>query len=556
MNEQINAVVTQLNDQIKINNHESQNSKLITDIMTNVFLNEMNQIDPSQRKRFYQKLSLKFHPDKESQEPFMQVLRSKGLELLPQQLLNDISRDELESAVEKEPSSYNLFFFVQSIKPRILKILVDASTQPIYLIRLSSDPTTLSNERLANLSEAHDCYMLFEDKIYYFDSQENLVPCSVDSWPEIIQLFPDEVDKQIFLDKNRLLNTDLFFISSYFWSALKNEFPDLYLYEQYPKQVQNVIWYFALGVNLSAALLFGANLLVTINLYGLIKALELNLLEFVTTHRYANQPAKIAVMKATLEVMSVPFVDLSDDDIEHAFNSIMLKTKASQQQYLKGFGYHDVDHLIGLEFDFLFKTIYLNKTIIDQSASLSDLSNHDSVVKLRDFFRRRNLVKMSVAEIVEAVRDENLNDLINDVYTLIDELKNKEFQNNINQVKYSFSGFEHLTHAFSAMTEQWMLNATWTMQATQIILGLVLMPLTFIRFLFEAEYYLIETTLLLIKMASVGLINLPLYIQSHFNSKSQPERMPSVHSAPRLGFFAHSDVILTNDDVSPGTVMM
>ncbi len=317
---------------------------------------------------------------------------------------------------------------MQSIKARIGKLFFNAFSAPMYLTRVSSDPTTFSDVRLADLSNNRHCYMLFEDKVYYFDSRANLTSMPFPPSPEFITLFPADVDQLVLVNQDVVGADEVgFFFISFLSSSLKNEYPDLYLYEQYSKQIQDIIWFFGLGVNLSAVFFYTANLSVTTIPYRVIKALEISLLEFVTANRYASQLAKIAVMKAMLESITILIVELSDDDIEDAFN---------------------------------------------------------------------------------------------------------------------------------AMTEQWMDDASWTMRAKQIILGLVLMPLTFTRFLFEAENYLVEATLLLGKIASIGFINLPIYIQSYFNLGSRAAPTPPLGLVPHIGLFAHSDVFLTEDATLPPLLVL
>lgn len=323
---------------------------------------------------------------------------------------------------------------------------------------------------------------------------------------------------------------------------LRTDFPELYQYEQYSSiGIQNISYGVAFGVNTVISASFIAKALVGI-LPAFIRFIEVELLSIVTKNRFARREAQLLMMKETLTQNMIQVDSLTDDEVQDAFDILIQNTEASQRSLLVGLG-QNIDGLSETEQTLLFQKIFVGQTIAKFAQLFPNILNHADVYTLHNKFTGVDINYIpAIMSCYEGIPDET----VKIIYNVMRDAQTDQFENAIRTLKHSFVGFQHLSLIAKALYETGMEEASIRERLIQGLIILASLPLIAAGFAWDTFSYVVDAACILLKAASVALINAPLNIQAYFtpepvlqltNSSSNPEQEPRA-SMEAHGLFA------------------
>lgn len=313
---------------------------------------------------------------------------------------------------------------------------------------------------------------------------------------------------------------------------LRTDFPELYQYEKYSSiGIQNISYGVALGVNTVISASFIAKALVGI-LPSFIRSVEIELLSIVSKNRFARREAQLLMMKATLTQNMISVDSLTDDEVRDAFDTLCQNTKATQRSFLESLG-QNIDGLSETEQTLLFQKIFVGQTIAKFAQLFPSILNHADVNTLRNKFAGVDINNIpAIISCFEGIPDKT----VQIIYNVMRDAQTEQFENAIRTLKHSFVGFQHLSLIAKALYETGMEEASIMERLMQGLIILASLPLIAAGFAWDTFSYLVDATCILLKAASVALINAPLNIQAYFTPAAASQ--PATSATNAHGLFA------------------
>ncbi len=447
----------------------------IETVLKDTFDAAFRQADTQEKKKkLYTSLSLFVHPDRK-RTGFLKTLEERGLGDLSSQVLNRVNEQQ---AAEKHAAmaSYHPWRYIETQQNRIKSAFEQA------VIARTNATTIGESEGKA------------EDEI-------------------------------------AMLANEAFF------SSFRNTLPELYRYEQYHLAIQYLVYGFAFSVNaVLAAGFMGKAILDIVPI--LLHKMEVALLNYSTDGHYDHFSLDIAKkihMRALLEQVKVQCIHLSDEDVKAAYDGLLLHGEDNQRSHLEEIGF-DTNELSKEEFDQLFKQVYIAENVenlCDQFPESELLSNED-IIAVREAISTLNELT-NTTEVIEQLK--KLSDTrVNNAYSALRKFVQDSEEQSIKEIKTQLgplSGTIHASAILFALQDAWNTDVAVPQRFLQAIVLMATLPLIAIKLLWDGLSAAFGAACILLKVASVTLINAPLDVRDYFSAKSDASQTPA-HAAEIL----------------------
>lgn len=295
-------------------------------------------------------------------------------------------------------------------------------------------------------------------------------------------------------------------------AILEAHFPELYRYQQYPTPIQTIVYTIAAAINTVLCATFAIKMLANV-LPDLIHSIEATLLSLATKNHYARHEAELLAMKQILVQNQTQIDSLTDEEIQSAFDTLYVNTTASKRSYLEALQ-QNIDDLSDQEMTLFFQKLFVANTIVQLSQRCPSILNNVDVSNLHNQLKDIDVNNIpAIMNCYESLSDE----AIEAIYNVLKTAELAPFESLKSMLKNSaFRGTQHLSLIAKALYEVRLEEASVIERLMQGLIIIATLPLTVAGFAWDMFSGFVNVACILLKAASVALINAPLDIHAYF----------------------------------------
>lgn len=486
MRELAKTVIRDLNNQNAF--FETKDQKAIEALLESTFKKAFEQADTEEKKKtLYRALSREVHPDHPKAD-FIYILKNRNMDTLAFQVLNVVNNPPVKPGESVEE---------------------DAVPAP------APAPTNLWS---------------------YVESKQTKLLSTVKAAVKAQNTIPP-------LPENMEARNHLFWDT---WKAeLKINFPALYEYERYYTPIQRLAYMTSFSINMLIVSGLLAKTVLSIAPAILHYSIEAELLRMLTNGQYQHyvfESQKLPYMRQVLEEQGISMERLSTDDIIAAYDNVMQNGKESQLSFLEGLSI-DITHLTNSESDLMFKQLYIAKTVDQFLMNYPELANNADVMSVHDTLQL-NHISTATNENQEQVRDilTRLGDTaVNHAYAAMRKAQHDFIMKQLPPLE----GMQHLNAVMKSLQDAWNAGTHFIKGGMQLVLFIAILPLLAIKLLWDGFSAAFDALCILLKVASVMLVNLPLTVHDYFYPKPEETPVPVAGEQPSNDPVPKADTIVS-----------